>query len=66
MKLFTDHPSHHKLSYWNHLKFALWGGFKLTFAGLACFVHAFLPFLFKWQASNTCREVVAALDERDK
>ena len=65
MNLFTDHPSEHGLTYWQHLKFALWGGVKMTFAGLACIVHAFCPFLFKWTASKTAYENGDQLDRRD-
>ena len=64
MSLFTDHPNEHGLSYWAHMKFALWGGVKMTFAGLACIVHAFFPFLFKWTATDTAYKVVEEVEKR--
>ena len=65
MSLFTDHPYSHGLSYWQHLKLALWGSFKLLYAGTTCLIHAFLPFLFKWKATDTCVEILEKVETTD-
>lgn len=65
MSLFTDHPDEHGLTYWEHMKFALWGGAKMTCAGLCCIVHAFFPFLFQWTASETAYTIVTELEKRE-
>jgi len=46
IKMFTEHPASVGESYFGHLISA--GGFSLRMiaAGLACFIHALLPFLF--------------------
>ena len=57
MNLLTDHPSEVNLTYWEHLRWALWSGLRMIFSGLACVIHAFLPFLFKDVASNTIMNI---------
>lgn len=46
MRLFTDHPESVGESYGEHLVTATGFGARMVLAGLACMVHAFLPFLF--------------------
>ena len=46
MHLFTDHPESVGESYGEHLVTATGFGARMVLAGLACMVHAFLPFLF--------------------
>ncbi len=44
--LFTDHPNSVGESYAEHLATALGFGLRMVLAGLACMVHALLPFVF--------------------
>jgi len=64
--LFTDHPNSVGESYLQHGLVALSYSIKLFFASVICFVHAFLPFLFKTTASSESRDVVNDVDRRAK
>ncbi len=46
MRLFTEHPASVDETYFEHLVMALSFGAKMLAAGLACLVHAVLPFAF--------------------
>ena len=54
-RLFTQHPRSVGESYLEHLAVAGSFGGRLTLAGLACLVHALLPFLFVKTGSNAIR-----------
>lgn len=58
--LFTDHPASVDETYAEHMGVALGFSLRLCCAGLACLVHAFLPFLFV----KTGSEAIAELHER--
>ena len=45
-RIFTDHPHSVGESYGEHLVTASGFGLRMIIAGLACMVHAVLPFLF--------------------
>ena len=45
-RLFTEHPEAVGETYGEHLVMASGFGLKMIGAGLACLVHALLPFLF--------------------
>jgi hypothetical protein len=64
MSLFTDHPASVGETYGEH--FAVAGGFGLSMvlAGLACMVHAVLPFLFVRTASDTVQALHARMSGR--
>lgn len=51
MKSFQKHLEESKVSYFEHLKFALYAGACLLYAGIASLIHAFLPNLFKGTAA---------------
>jgi len=57
---FTAHPAAAGESYLAHLRTAAGFGFQLLFAGLACLVHALLPFLFV----RTGSDCISRLHER--
>lgn len=44
--LFTDHPASVDETYTQHLAHATGFGLRMVGAGLACLIHAVLPFLF--------------------
>jgi hypothetical protein len=46
IELFTDHPGSVGETYTEHMVTASGFGMRMILAGLACMVHAFLPFLF--------------------
>ena len=46
VRLFTDHPASVGESYAEHLVTASGFGLRMVLAGLACMIHALLPFLF--------------------
>jgi hypothetical protein len=54
-RLFTQHPRSVGESYGEHFGVAGSFGLRLTVAGLACFVHALLPFLCVKTGSNAIR-----------
>ena len=58
--LFTDHPASVGESYAEHLVTAAGFGARLVLTGLACVVHALLPFLFV----KTGSQQIAALYDR--
>lgn len=58
-KLFTDHPASVGESYLQHLISAGRFSVHLIVGGLACFIHALLPFMFV----NTARSTVQKLNE---
>lgn len=51
--IFTDHPHAVGETYLEHSQVASSVGFKLIGAGLACLVHAVLPFAFVTTGSRT-------------
>lgn len=53
--LFTDHPRSVGETYLEHMESALSFGVRLIAAGLACVVHAMLPFLFVRTGSTAVR-----------
>ena len=55
--LFTDHPASVDETYGEHMVMAAGFGWRLLFAGLACFVHALLPFLFERTGSRMIAEL---------
>lgn len=53
---FTDHPAAAGETYWAHLRTAAGFGFAMVVGGIACLVHALLPFLFVRTGSDCiCR-----------
>jgi hypothetical protein len=58
--LFTEHPASVHETYGEHMVVAGGFGVRMIVGGLACLVHALLPFLFERTASR----VIAALNER--
>jgi hypothetical protein len=62
--LFTKHPREVGESYGEHLSHAGSTGFTLIGAGLACLVHAVLPFLFVNTGSNIIRRLHGGLTRR--
>jgi hypothetical protein len=53
---FTEHPAAAGETYWAHLRTAAGFGFEMIAAGIACLVHALLPFLFVRTGSDCiCR-----------
>lgn len=60
MNPFTKHPREVGLNYFQHFAFAFYVQFKLVVAILACFVHAFFPFLFTITAST----IISNLDQK--
>jgi hypothetical protein len=61
---FTSHPTEVGESYGRHLVHAGGSGLRLIGAGLACLVHAVLPFLFEHTASNTVRSMYRGITKR--
>ena len=51
-RLFTDHPDSVGESYVQHMGAAGGFGLRMVLGGLACLVHALLPFLFQRTGSN--------------
>ncbi len=58
--LFTDHPASVGETYTEHMAMAAGFSIRMLAAGLACMVHAVLPFLFVKTGSTT----IAGLHDR--
>ena len=56
-QLFTRHPASVGETYLQHLRAAATFGLRMLVGGLACVVHALLPFLFERTASR-CVELL--------
>ena len=57
IRAFTEHPASVGESYFEHLFRAVGFGTRMVCAGLACLVHAVLPFLFVRTGSRTIAEL---------
>jgi hypothetical protein len=57
IRAFTEHPATVGESYGEHLFRAMYFGTRMVFAGLACLVHAVLPFLFVRTGSRAIAEL---------
>lgn len=57
MSLFTEHPRSVGETYLEHMGMAGGFGGRLLVAGLACLVHAVLPFLFTKTGSRAITEL---------
>jgi uncharacterized protein DUF6356 len=55
---FTTHPASVGETYWQHLRFALRFGTRMTLGGIAALVHALLPFCFTTTAGRISDELV--------
>ncbi|MBU4435711.1 MAG: hypothetical protein KKC14_15020 [Alphaproteobacteria bacterium] len=64
LKPFTRHPQAVGETYGQHLGAACGFGLTLIGAGLACLVHALLPFAFERTGSNTVRRLNDRLSRR--
>ena len=60
---FTAHPRDVGESYVEHCLFACRYGAKMTFGGIAAFIHGLFPFLFESTGSRITRELNATLEE---
>jgi Family of unknown function (DUF6356) len=60
IRTFTDHPASVGESYGEHMGQALCFGTRMVFAGVACLVHAVLPFVFV----RTGSQAISELNER--
>jgi hypothetical protein len=64
MNPFTKHPREVGLNYFQHFAFSFYVQLKLLLALLACFVHAFFPFLFTTTASTIIRGLDTKIADR--
>lgn len=62
-KPFVDHTAGVGETYRQHLRFAAGFGGSMVGGGLACLVHALLPFLFQTTGSRTVRKLHQRLDD---
>ena len=62
--IFSDHPRDLGETYGEHFGNASRFGLRLIGGGLACLVHAFLPFLFVNKGSEMVREMHKSLAQR--
>jgi hypothetical protein len=56
-RLFTQHPASVGETYLQHLRSASTFAIRMLAGGLACMVHAFLPFIFERTASNCIHQL---------
>jgi len=66
MNLFTKHPNSIGETYFEHLFFALISGVQLVWGGLACIIHAFLPFLFQTTGSQIAKKIASNVTKRQQ
>ena len=60
-RLFTEHPQSVGETYAEHMVRASWFGGRMVVAGLACMVHALLPFVFVRTGSQAIEELNARM-----
>jgi hypothetical protein len=60
---FTAHPHDVGETYMEHGAFACRYGAKMTWGGIAAFLHGIFPFLFQTTGSRITRELTATLEE---
>jgi hypothetical protein len=60
-RLFTEHPESVGETYGEHMARASWFGARMMLAGMACMVHAALPFLFVHTGSRAIEELNARM-----
>jgi Family of unknown function (DUF6356) len=60
-RLFTEHPQSVNETYTQHMGRALWFGARMMLAGMACMVHAVLPFVFVRTGSRAIEELNARM-----
>jgi hypothetical protein len=63
-KLFTEHPQSVGETYWEHMGNASYFGIRMVLAGLACLVHAVLPFMFVNTGSRAIEHLHARMSAR--
>lgn len=51
MKFLTEHLKESHVTYFQHLKFAIYASVLLFYASIASFIHAIFPFFFKGSAA---------------
>ena len=56
-RVFTEHPASVGETYVEHLRCAVRFSLRMITGGLACFVHALLPWLFTQTGSDTIRDL---------
>ena len=61
---FTSHPREVGESYSEHLVHASGFGLRMIAGGLACLVHAVLPFVFENAGSNAVRRLHGRMTKR--
>jgi hypothetical protein len=57
IRAFSEHPASVGETYGEHMVRATSFGARMMFAGFACLVHGFLPFLFERTGSRTVAEL---------
>ncbi|HEY0112677.1 MAG TPA: DUF6356 family protein [Allosphingosinicella sp.] len=62
--LFNKHPREVGETYGQHFAAAAGFGVKMIGGGIACVIHAFLPFLFARTGSETVKELNRTLCKR--
>ena len=60
-KLFTEHPESVGETYGEHMVRATCFGSRMVVAGLACMLHAWLPFIFVRTGSKAINELHARM-----
>jgi hypothetical protein len=56
-RYFTEHPASVGETYREHMSRAAWFGTRMMLGGMACMVHAVLPFLFVRTGSRAIAEL---------
>jgi len=64
LRFFTEHPASVGESYGRHLRRATIFGVRMVLAGMACLVHALLPFLFVHTGSRAVAELNESMSRR--
>jgi hypothetical protein len=62
--IFTEHPSSVNETYFQHLRFATLFGVKMLIGGMACIIHAILPFCFQKTGSRLLLNMTKCFIER--
>ncbi len=63
--IFNKHPQENNMTYFQHMRFALWLAVKTLGCALASLVHAFFPFMFVTHTSRTINKLNTVFANRN-
>lgn len=63
--IFNKHPQENNMTYFQHMRFALWLAVKTLCCTLASLIHAFFPFMFVTYTSSKINKLNTVFVKRN-